>query len=282
MELTVPYAVPGSKVLLMVAASTLLPLLGLLTGWYAVRFGKARARAAQAERELARVEREWLAANRTLLEREAEERTRQRIGLDLHASLGQNLGVLIMRVGNLKSRVVGDGSSRLHTELDGIAKLLRDTQAEQRLLAQVNHGEKLLGNGLLPAMRAALDLLRMAGVQVNAVFPQSEPALPHAHRVLLLRILQDILANTTHHAQASRVDVELTCTAGALHLTVTDDGAGFDPGSVRATMSLGLDAIRRRAIDLGGKAAIRSAPGQGTAVTITIPLTDEDTDEHGK
>jgi len=86
----------------------------------------------------------------------------------------------------------------------------------------------------------------------------------------LLRILQEALANVRRHSAATIVEVGLRTDDQAILLEVSDDGRGFDPGSARA--GIGLSAMRERVEELGGEIEISSRPGEGTEVTVRVPL----------
>ncbi|MFJ4870360.1 sensor histidine kinase [Streptomyces sp. NPDC088757] len=98
--------------------------------------------------------------------------------------------------------------------------------------------------------------------------------LPTPYEVALLRIAQSALANTVRHASASRAEITLSFMDASVTLDVVDDGQGFEPGSVRPSSEngFGLPAMRSRAESLGGTFTVESAPGQGTAVAVSLPL----------
>jgi len=91
----------------------------------------------------------------------------------------------------------------------------------------------------------------------------------------LFRIASEALTNVRKHAGASEVTLRLEQTRHGLRLTVADGGRGF---RVRAAKrrGFGLSGMDDRARTAGGRATIRSAPGRGTTVTVTIPLKRHD------
>ena len=86
----------------------------------------------------------------------------------------------------------------------------------------------------------------------------------------LYRLVQEALNNVCRHAAASRVEVSLRRRRGSLLLRVSDDGRGFDPAASPGGM--GLIFMRERAELLGGSFRLESAPGQGTTLTLEVPL----------
>lgn len=90
----------------------------------------------------------------------------------------------------------------------------------------------------------------------------------------IVRTAQGALANVVEHASATRVVVSLTYNADEVLLDVRDDGRGFDPGHARrrGDRGTGLSGIRQRVEGLGGRAVVESSPGDGTTLSVAIPL----------
>jgi signal transduction histidine kinase len=130
---------------------------------------------------------------------------------------------------------------------------------------------------LLGGEAALADVLRnplrefqtIAGLPAELRTSGDERPLSPRARAAVYRVLQEALANTFKHAQATRVDVALCWQPEALALEVRDDGRGFDPAA--APRGHGLDNLHARAAEAGGRAAIESAPGAGTRVRLQVP-----------
>ncbi len=104
--------------------------------------------------------------------------------------------------------------------------------------------------------------------------PQALEAISsNAARAIFLST-QEALANVARHARAEHVyfTIELDKKRGLIRTTIRDDGAGFDPESESITVGHGLANIRSRSEDLNGRLEIDSAPGQGCALRIELPL----------
>ncbi|WP_238474432.1 PAS domain-containing sensor histidine kinase [Pseudomonas cavernae] len=101
--------------------------------------------------------------------------------------------------------------------------------------------------------------------------PEQPLVLADAKAIGLFRILQEALTNVLRHAQAHTVELRLAVEGAALQLSVSDDGQGFDPAAVGAS-SFGLVGMRERVLMLGGSLVIASRPGEGTQLTIRVPL----------
>jgi signal transduction histidine kinase len=98
--------------------------------------------------------------------------------------------------------------------------------------------------------------------------------LPATLEMNLLRIGQEALTNAIKHAAPQSILIELGYEARRVRLRISDDGRGFDAGSPMAESSgtFGLIGMRERAEQIGGHLTIKSAPGQGTEIEISVPV----------
>jgi signal transduction histidine kinase len=94
--------------------------------------------------------------------------------------------------------------------------------------------------------------------------------------VQLLRILQEALTNARKHAAAHCVRVVFTVLQGKAQVAIQDDGRGFDqqelPDGDGFESRVGLRVMRERAMEVGGGLVVRSKPGEGTLILVTLPL----------
>jgi len=104
--------------------------------------------------------------------------------------------------------------------------------------------------------------------------PDNLPPLSDAKAIGLFRILQEALTNVMRHAQAHTVELTLTLEGADLCLTVSDDGVGFVAAAGRPT-SFGLVGMRERVLIMGGQLSLDSAPGEGTTLSVRVPLDEE-------
>ena len=101
--------------------------------------------------------------------------------------------------------------------------------------------------------------------------PDNLPALSDAKAIGLFRILQEALTNVMRHAQAHTVELTLTVENADLRLTISDDGVGFveNPGR---PVSFGVVGMRERVLMMGGQLSLHSELGEGTTLSVTVPL----------
>src|SRR6202035_1685819 len=129
--------------------------------------------------------------------------------------------------------------------------------------------------GLLPAV----EFLRQGITQRTGLWIEVKGStagrLPARIETALYRIVHEALGSIANQAGARRVTIAFLKDAGRIQCSVRDDGEGIDPGEVWAAISgraLSLAAIRERVEDFAGTLSIRSGPGQGTELVVSIPL----------
>jgi signal transduction histidine kinase len=103
----------------------------------------------------------------------------------------------------------------------------------------------------------------------DATLPRS---VPDEAALTIFRVLQEAIDNAVAHARASHLTVGLRETSRGLELTVSDDGAGFDPEAAMRGTAVGLVAMRERLRIAGGTCTVTSQPGRGTGIVARVPL----------
>ncbi len=151
---------------------------------------------------------------------------------------------------------------------------IRDTggQAlkEMRLLLYELQPPSTEQEGLVEVLTRRLDAVEArADVGVRLV-TEDWPDLPAPVEEALYRIAQEALNNALKHSGASQVTISLRSNPAGVDLEVNDNGTGFDPDSVKRKGGIGLLSMQQRAERLGGQLTIRSAPGEGTSIKVSL------------
>lgn len=204
----------------------------------------------------------------------AEERERQAIARDLHDDLGQMLHVARIKLGQLlKPRADDARPAALVVEVNDI---IADASRMVRSLTSQLSPPTLAELGLLSALYWLADEMgRAYGLQVVvATDDNGTPPLDNVRAAILFRAVRELLINVSKHATTDAASVGVRSFDDRLILTVSDDGVGM--ADWRATLlepgGFGLASIRERIAFLGGSMAIRTMAGQGTTVTLEMPL----------
>jgi signal transduction histidine kinase len=199
---------------------------------------------------------------------------RARLAREIHDTVAQGLSSIQMLL-HAAEAADGDRPGLEHIRLarSTAAEGLADTRRFIRELAPPS-----LDDGLVPALRRLARQWTRDGlaVEVEADEPDADADLTMDARIALLRIAQGAVANAAQHSGADRILIRLGTTASDVSLVVADDGSGFDPSRVESTGdagSFGLRAMAERVEQLDGRLELRSAPGAGTTVTVTLATT---------
>jgi signal transduction histidine kinase len=218
-----------------------------------------------------------LKAERQLLAESLEyhERDRQLLAFEIHDGIIQDMtaALMFLEASGGKATFADPGGQQ---SFDKGLRLLRDSVAEAR---------RLIG-GLIPVQldERGLDISlenlvtrfqEDHGLEIDYAAELRLKHLAPAVELIVLRIAQESLNNVARHSQSPRAEVGLVQGAGELVLTVQDFGIGFDPAQVKAG-KYGLAGIRERARLAGGEATIESRAGQGTQVTVRIPVRERE------
>ena len=173
----------------------------------------------------------------------------------------------------------------METYQEAMDRALSTLKAAGRELRQMCRGLRpasLDDLGLAPATTQLVEEFRArTGILVDFDTDLDEEGGPldPAVSICAYRVLQEALTNVSRHARARSVEVGLRCDEAGLSLTVYDDGDGFDPPSLLDAEGLGLAGMRERADLVDGTLEIRSSPGQGTRLHLTIPTFTRRTEE---
>lgn len=213
---------------------------------------------------------------------------RYRLAREIHDGLSQTLGFLGMQAERVEGLIAAKRYQEAAAELAQVRQSIRAAYVDVR---EAIDGLRLSISepGQLADRLAEYvdEFAHQSGIAAHFSAEPKDVTVAPETGLQLLRIAQEALTNVRKHAQASNVQVVLRQTPTELELTITDDGRGFPevearfhPASGglnlvstrRAYHSHGLASMRERAQGLGGTFTVATGPGQGTRITVTVPL----------
>jgi len=214
-------------------------------------------------RMLARLEEERVASGRAVIRAQEEERAR--IAQDLHDEVNQALTAILLRL----QAAMLDVPPGLRSELKEIQTLATRAMEELLTLARTLRPTALDDHGLVPALASQVaDFGERTGIRSSFHRHGEAPTLSDEEQLVLYRVTQESLSNVVQHSGASAVRVELS-SVGRTVLRVRDDGCGFKPIKGSGNR-LGVSGMRERALLVGGRLNVFSAPGEGTTIELTM------------
>jgi signal transduction histidine kinase len=229
---------------------------------------EANARLATAMAENAQLQAQLVASARDAGMRDE----RERLAREMHDTLAQGLAGIVAQLQAARSA----GTEDRGRHLDTAGELARSTLVEARRSVQALRPEPLEDARLPDALAGvASRWSEVTGVPAAVTTTGNARQLHPEVEIALLRTGQEALANVGKHAGASRVGVTLSYMEDVVTLDVRDDGIGFDPAGLPEEVAdgsgLGLTGRRQRVARVAGRLEIESAPGEGTAVSATVP-----------
>jgi PAS domain S-box-containing protein len=201
---------------------------------------------------------------------------RQMIAYEIHDGLAQQLAGAIMQFQTYAHQKDATPEEAARAYEAGMT-MLRQGHMEVRRLISGLRPFILDESGIVAAVAHLVseERRREGGPKIefhsDVAFDRLVPILENA----IYRIVQEGLTNACRHSKSPRVRIELVQQGDVLRIRVQDWGEGFDPARVEAE-HFGLEGIRQRARLLGGSTQVESRPGQGTCLTVELPLLREE------
>lgn len=203
------------------------------------------------------------------IEDQATLQERNRIAREIHDSLGHALTAQSILLENALF-FHQSNSEKTQTFLQEAKQLGSDALKDIRNSVSTLRSDPLQGQSLEKAIATLIDdFCRITNITPNFTI-QLSSLITAEVSTAVYRITQEALTNISKHSHATRATLQLATKTDWLHLTVEDNGQGFNPE--QNTTGFGLHGMRERAIALEGRCKIISSPGEGCRVIVDIPL----------
>jgi two-component system, NarL family, nitrate/nitrite sensor histidine kinase NarX len=199
----------------------------------------------------------------------AEERSM--LARELHDSIAQALLFMKIQVGLLRQAATRGDAGAVERGIAELETGVRDCYADVRELL-LHFRTRTSDEDIGPALRSTLQKFEhQTGLPARLAMTGHGIPLPADVQVQVLHIVQEALSNVRKHARARHVEVHVNC-APHWRFEVRDDGAGFDPlQPARDATRVGLRIMQERALRIGARVEVHSAPGAGCVVTLELP-----------
>jgi PAS domain S-box-containing protein len=204
---------------------------------------------------------------------EIREEERAGIAREIHDELGQQITGLKMDISWISKKLITEDKN-IKEKINKVLELLDDTVKTVRKIATDLRPSILDDLGIIEAMKwQSQEFQKRSGIKVEFFSDDFTEALTNKINIGLFRIYQESLTNVARHAEgASLVTSELYLKNNRIELTIKDNGKGFDINSISNKKTLGLLGMKERTLMMGGEYNIISHSGEGTRVTVSVPL----------
>ena len=207
---------------------------------------------------------------------EAEETERKTLSRELHDEIGQNLTILGVNLNLLRSLIPEDSVEMIHSRINDSLVIIKQTTERIRNLMSNLRSPVLDDYGLVAAIdHYGKQWSSRTGIDIVVRGPQTDAHLPSHVENAMFRIVQESLTNVVKHARATQVIVTIGVTQEKVHLSVEDNGVGYDMSRLavgKGERGWGLVTMSERALAVGGICRIQSKLGLGTHVFVEVPL----------
>jgi signal transduction histidine kinase len=200
-----------------------------------------------------------------------QEQERSRIGRELHDHISQMLGVLTIKIDQLRAA----GAASAPTLDDALADLRQNTTElteDVHRLSHRLHSSTLDYLGLVPAIQKLI--AEFSGShEIHVTFDHDvlPSPMPSEVALCLFRVVEESLTNIAKHSGADTAHVRLTSNADGLHLRIEDAGSGFDASTLERRAGLGFVSMQERLRIIRGTIHVDSAPLRGTRIDVSVP-----------
>ncbi len=198
---------------------------------------------------------------------EGQEKERQKVANELHDDLGSLMATIKLHFDNATV-------SKQDSALRNAQKLLEDAYLKIRGMAHSKNSGVMSNQGLLPAIeKMAKAISESNSLQVFVEDFGLGERMENSLELSIFRMIQELVANVIKHAEATKVNIQLTQHEDSLNLIVEDDGKGFDRSQLdKESNRMGLTNIEKRVEHLEGNFTVDSVIGRGTSILIDIPV----------
>jgi signal transduction histidine kinase len=209
----------------------------------------------------------------------SEEEERKRISRELHDGLGQLLTSMNLHVqrcleGGGDNDQDDDLSDHHRESLETVSLMVKQAMVEVRSICSAIRPAILDDLGVIAAISWQCRQIIKINDNTNVAtdFDLDEGSIPEEYKIVIYRIVQESLNNAVKYSKADNITVSLLEAHNAIHLSIIDDGIGFDSVEVQGKLGMGLVGMRERVESVQGSFQIASGHNQGVQIRASFPL----------
>jgi len=201
----------------------------------------------------------------------AGEDERRYLARELHDDVSQRLAAVSIETGTLENKL--SDSKEVKESLGKLKKSLKSICDDLHRMSRHMHPSVLDDFGLPDAIKSeCAELSQRWGIPIECHYMKGFPEIPKSIALCLYRVAQESLWNAVRHSASSKITVEIKSDPEFVYLDIKDDGKGFDLTLTQPNRGLGLASMTERIRLVGGTIKIDTAPSQGVAISVVVPI----------
>ncbi len=202
----------------------------------------------------------------------AQEQERRRIASEIHDDFSQRLATLTLGM-ETAAQNISVSPEEANLQLQELSSAAIDLGADLHTLSHRLHSATLENLGLTPGLNALCrEFAAQQGIKIESTLDLVPRSVDPDVSLCVFRITQEALRNVKKHSRASSAQVRLQLAGSTIHLSVYDQGVGFNPKESPNGEGLGIRSMEERVRLLGGRFEIQSKVGTSTKIDVWLPL----------
>lgn len=204
---------------------------------------------------------------------EIQEQTFNHIAREVHDHIGQRLTMARLQINQVSDHINQPDNEKLFNASNMIEEAIADLKHLSRSLT----ANLIRDEGLISALQVEIDRVKkILPIEISIEINKDEnaPFMPEENELIIYRIVQESMQNILKHAEATRVYIKMTYSHEYLHMTIHDNGKGFDSQAYMGKnyfSKSGISNLKKRAEILSGSFLIESGASQGTTLIFQFP-----------
>ncbi len=194
---------------------------------------------------------------------------RERISMELHDGIIQSLYAVGMQIDLMRTAAEGRQVAEFQQIIQGLNQVIEDIRSYIQNLKAASYNQKTIRE-CFEELLTRVHIPQKLSVEIEAPDLRA-PFAPHTFEALC-QITHEAISNTIRHADATHLKIIVSYRDEVVEVQIADNGRGFDSSEAQDCKGLGLRNIQQRARLHGGRVDILTAPGQGTQLTVNIPI----------
>ena len=200
---------------------------------------------------------------------EIQEKTFQKISQEIHDNISLSLTLAKLNLYTLNF----DDQKKTESQISAAIALLQQSICDLSDISKSLNADFIIQHGLIKALDVEISQIRQTGLfELNMNILGNPVYMEGQKELIIFRLIQEAFNNILKHSKATNADITIYYADSMVHITISDNGIGFDVNKSTNNFHAGLKNMETRINMLNGSHKVLSMPGQGTVHSFKIPI----------